>query len=88
MLPKTADNHNHENKSQHFQPHLRIDHDQRRMQTSGKRRQCTGHDEGDGKQPVDVNAETFDVLDILDASPDRLADDSFVQEQPDAEINE
>jgi hypothetical protein len=55
-------------------------HDQRRMQAAGQPGQPAGDDEGDGEEPVHVDAEAFDVLDILDAGPDRLAYDRSVQE--------
>src|SRR6266511_517856 len=67
--------------------HLGIDHDQGGMQCAGQPGQRSGDDEGDGEQPVHVDAEALDVFHVLDAGPDRLAGDGPVQEQPDAGVN-
>ena len=85
---EAADDHDHEDKGEHLEPHIRIDHDQRRMQAAGQAGQAAGDDEGDGEQPVDVDAEALDMLDVLDSGADRLADDGAVEEQPDADIDE
>src|SRR5208282_6688908 len=86
--PQTADDHDHESECQQLDPHLGVHHDQRRMQAPGQPGQAAGDDEGDGEEPVHVDAESLDMLDVLDAGPDRLAYDRSVQEQPDADIDE
>ena len=48
------------------------------MQAAGQPGQGTGDDEGEREQAIDVDAKPLDVLDVLDAGPDGLADDGAV----------
>src|SRR5208337_4994149 len=41
-----------------------------------------------GEEPIHIDAESLNMFDVLDAGPDRLANDGSVQEEPNAGINE
>ena len=85
---QAADDNDHEDEGHDLEPHMGVHHDQGGMEPACQTGKGSGDDEGDREEPVDVDAEPFDVLDALDARPDRLAGNRLVQKEPDQSVDE